>query len=304
MRLTPTYKKAYTLLIINSFLWGIAPAVIKTGINLIHPFIYLFYRYVIVSIPVLIYIIWKGNLRKSFKILKNPKYLLTMLCTTPLPLICIFIGMMYTTSIVAAVASAFSPVIAAILGARLMKEKVTKNEKIGTIIAFIGIILMSLTHQESNPIPLYQQIIGVLLIMTNSFIWVLGGIFYKKADPKDRDLLNLNSYFISVPLFLILSLLFRLSLSTSDIPTVAWNSIIYMAVPGTLIAFTAYQKAIELIEVSEANMFAYINPLFAIPAGIIIAGEQLELSMIFPLILIAIGIIVAVKEKFHIKKHF
>ena len=48
-------------------------------------------------------------------------------------------------------------------------------------------------------------------------------------------------------------------------------------------------------------MFAYINPLFAIPAGIIIAGEKLEISMIFPLILIAIGIIVAVKEKFHSK---
>ena len=129
MRLTPVYKKAYTLLIINSFLWGIAPAVIKAGINLIHPFVYLSYRYIIVSIPVLLYIIATKKLKKSIQIIKNPKYLLTMLFTTPLPLICIFIGMMYTTSIVAAVASAFSPVIAAILGARLMKEKITTNEK-------------------------------------------------------------------------------------------------------------------------------------------------------------------------------
>ena len=41
---------------------------------------------------------------------------------------------------------------------------------------------MSLTQQESNPIPLYQQIIGVLLIMTNSFIWILGGILYKNRS--------------------------------------------------------------------------------------------------------------------------
>ncbi|HOU76286.1 MAG TPA: DMT family transporter [Candidatus Dojkabacteria bacterium] len=301
MNIKPNYQKAYILLLITSILWGIAPAIIKTGINQINPIVFLFYRYLIASIPVLIYIIYSKNLISSIKIIKSPKNILTMLCITPLPLILIFSGMKYTTSIIASVAGAFSPIVATVMGAHFMKEKITKNEKIGTIIAFTGISLLSIIEQETNSVPMYQQILGVLLIMSNSFIWIWGGILYKKSNPKERDLLNLNSFLISVPLFILIIFIANIPLNIDSISTSAWNSIFYMAILGTLVAFTTYQKAIEIIEVSEANLFGYINPVFAIPAGIIIAGETLNLSMIIPLIIIAIGIFIAIKEKMNIK---
>lgn len=302
MNISNKYKKAYILLLITSILWGIAPAIIKTGINQINPFTFLFYRYLLVSIPVIIYIVFSKNVIKSLNILKNPHNILIMLCITPLPLILIFLGMKYTTSIIASVAGAFSPVVAAVMGAYLMKEKISKNEKIGTAIAFIGISLLSIIEQETNPVPLYQQILGVLLIMSNSFIWIWGGILYKKSEEKTRDLLNLNSFLISAPLFLLIALATNISININSIPTQAWYSIFYMAIPGTLIAFTTYQKAIELIEVSEANLFSYLNPIFAIPAGIIIAGESLNVAMVIPLLIMAIGIFIAIKEKIYKQK--
>ncbi|MBN1374130.1 DMT family transporter [Candidatus Dojkabacteria bacterium] len=290
--------RSYIFLLTNAFLWGISPSIIKIGIEKINPFVYLYYRYVIVCIITLIIYIRAKSLKRLFKVFKNPKYLLTMLLTTPGPLIFQYIGIQITSSIVSSVSGALTPIIAGILGVWLLKETITKSEKTGTIVAFIGILgIIALKGGEFGNFEI--QLIGAILVLLGGAVWVLGDVFFRKVKKKDQRTVSFASLFLSLVVFAVITL-FVSPESLITFPT-DWSvilSVVYMAIPGTLIAFIIYQMTAPHVEVSEANIFTYLQPLFGIPAAVIILGESFSPILIIPMILVALGMWLNIHEKF------
>ncbi len=293
-------RKAYLLLLLNAFLWGVSPPLIKLGLEEVTPLIFLYYRHFIVAIFVLIYLLVTKKIKETPRLFKNPRALFVMFLLTPGVLILQFIGLDNTTSIVASIVLTLSPLIANIMGALFYNEIITKKEKIGTIIAFTGILIFVLLQNKTGvPINLTEETFGIILILISSVVWNIGSFAFKEIPSEDQDLVSLNSFFLSV-LFFILTFLFinptwiipqALSLTTNLI-------IIYMAVFASLIAFLAIQEAIKHVEVSESSIFVYIQPIFSIPLSVWLLKEDFSLIMILPIILIGFGIYLNIIEKF------
>jgi drug/metabolite transporter (DMT)-like permease len=62
----------------------------------------------------------------------------------------------------------------------------------------------------------------------------------------------------------------------SSVPASSWIALGYLIGPGSILAFTAYSYALSRLPVATVSTYAYVNPVVAVLAGILILGEQLS----------------------------
>ena len=60
----------------------------------------------------------------------------------------------------------------------------------------------------------------------------------------------------------------------SAVPVTSWIALAYLIGPGSILAFTAYGYALSHLPVATVSTYAYVNPVVAVLAGIVILGEQ------------------------------
>ena len=60
----------------------------------------------------------------------------------------------------------------------------------------------------------------------------------------------------------------------SSVPATSWLALAYLIGPGSILAFTAYGYALSHLPVTTVSTYAYVNPVVAVLAGIIVLGEQ------------------------------
>lgn len=210
-----------------------------------------------------------------------------------------FIALNITDSIIASIVTAFTPLIGNLIGGLFLKENITKKEKIGTLLAFTGIIALILIQSKAEiSFDIKNNILGIGLLLTASVLWIIGGILFQKIPKKEQDLVSLNSFFLSVIFFAGMFGLTEPELLIPVIPSIkASLSILYMAIFGSLIAFLAYQEGAKHVEISESNVFTYLQPVFGIPAAVILLKQHFLPNMLMPIIIIFIGMWLNVVEK-------
>lgn len=60
----------------------------------------------------------------------------------------------------------------------------------------------------------------------------------------------------------------------SSVPATSWIALAYLIGPGSILAFTAYGYALAHLPVTTVSTYAYVNPVVAVLAGIMILGER------------------------------
>lgn len=290
-------KIAYLALMGNTILWGISPVIIKLGLSEIPPFTFLLYRFLIavgISTPIMI-LFRKRLLPASSDI---PRLLLVGFLGGTATLGLLFFGINLTSSIEASLLAALSPLTITLLGVLLLKEKLTRNESIGTIITFAGAILIAATPMK-NAAGLTLGIFGNTLILLSNLVWAISVILMKKLAAKYHAFTIVYfSFLISLVTLFPLAYLENpdgiISLANNPLNfSLASLSISYMAVFGSIIAFFLYQLGQSYIEASEASLFTYLQPLFATPLAIILLGERINIYFITGAIIVVIGVILA-----------
>jgi drug/metabolite transporter (DMT)-like permease len=73
---------------------------------------------------------------------------------------------------------------------------------------------------------------------------------------------------------------------------VAWLSLLYLIVAGSIIAFTAYVWLIHHESPTKVGTYAYVNPVVAVLIGYFLGGEALGLRTILGTLLVLISVVV------------
>jgi drug/metabolite transporter (DMT)-like permease len=60
----------------------------------------------------------------------------------------------------------------------------------------------------------------------------------------------------------------------ASVPASSWLALAYLVVPGSILAFTAYGYALARLPLATVSTYAYVNPVVAVLAGIVVLGEQ------------------------------
>ncbi len=288
----PARIRAYILLLIAVAIWGFAGPVIKFTLGYFDPIVFLTYRFGLTT--AILFPVWLiSEHRKSWPRL-NPADWLSLIISgllgTTLQLLLLFEGFKLTTSLEGIIITSTSPILVAIAGAFWLRDHITLREKIGLIAAFIGSIIVVVGPGPAG------SLWGNFLILLSNLAWVGYVILSKKQlrhalSPLFITMFNFLVGFISMSIILFLTHPNLYSLLST--PYSAHLGVIYMALLSGALAYYLYQAGQKSIEASEANVFLYLQPLFAAPLAYLWLHEYITLPLAIGSAVIAAGVIVS-----------
>lgn len=291
--LSKSRTQAYTFLLLNTFLWGLAPPIIKHALNFTTPATFLFYRYLIASLIFFpVFLLHRSRLSPHRPRL-NLRWLITLaLLGTPLTLLPLYYGLQATTSIEATILESSSPIFIVLGSLVLLRETLKRREWLGLAIAISGTLLLALEPVFSGHALTSLSVKGNLLVIVSDLIWATFLIYSKKIH-LDPITLTFTSFVVSIPFFLTMLAVDGggLTLASPAVP-----GVLYMAIGGSIIAFWAYQEGQKLIEASEAAIFTYLKPIFTIPLAILWLKEPFTPITILASTIIITGVYLSEKR--------
>lgn len=290
MALSKTRSSAYLLLILNTILWGSATPIIKYSFQYSSPIIFLLYRFIIASLIFLpIFLIYRS--RHHHKI-NHSRTLLLAFLGGPVCLLLSFYGLSKTSAIEASILGSSSPLFTVLMCVIFLRETITRKEWKGLIITLIGtsIIVFEPIITGHNHVKLSFE--GNLLIILSNLIWTIFLISSKKIRV-DPIYLSFYSFLLSIIFFFIIALSQGIPLQLNSL---ALPGVLYMAIGGSVIGFWAYQEGHKRIEASEAVIFTYLNPAFAIPLSIFWLHEYFSPVAIMATLIIFMGVYISEKR--------
>ncbi|MBU2052264.1 DMT family transporter [Patescibacteria group bacterium] len=290
--------KAYLALTTMAIIWGVALPLVKPSLSFVTPHQFLYLRYLIAAplmLPVLISYAFK--LKLSLK--TYVKIIALEILGTPIALPILYQGLKLTSALEASLLGAAGPLFTVIGGIIFLKESEEKREWRGLVISFFGtliLVLEPLITGRNHSVGF--SLLGNLLILLHNLINTAYLLLAKKIY---RQLPKLFVTSISYPVawtclggFLIFTGQ-STAINLLNTPAVALAAG-YMAIFGSIIAFALLLYGQNLIEVSEASLFSYLQGIVAIPAAWILLNEVPTWPMGLAIILIAAGVIMAEKR--------
>jgi drug/metabolite transporter (DMT)-like permease len=204
-----------------------------------------------------------------------------------------FLGMFHAAEFVspglATVIANAQPLLAAILAHFLLKEQLTRVGWAGLGLGFIGILVIATFGVGPGVASSYAA--GIAYITLAAAGVSVGNIGMKllPGDLDARMAMGLQLLVGAVPLALLSAL-------TEDWGRMAWSAefalvLVTIAVAGTSLAFWLWFSALREIELSRANAFTFLVPIFGLGIGAIFFGEQLSWLQAGGAALVIVGII-------------
>ncbi len=299
--MNPHRLKAYFLLSIVAVIWGIAGPVIKITLGKIPPDLFILYRFFISTIVAMLFFGIKG--------IKFPKDKLTLI---ELFIYCIFnssitLGLLFwgtskTSLLDMSLISLFGPLLLVAAGYFFLKDKITKQEKVGTFIAFAGACAIGLSPLVKTT-SADGRLFGNFLIFLSLISSTVGGVLLKKLMKRGISptlLANLSFVvgLVTVLPFVIIKsgTIYALSpIYTSTLST--WLGIAYMAIVSGNIAYILNNMGQKTIELSEAAPFTYLYPIFSAILAVVLLGDKLTPPIVLGSLITLIGVVIAETKK-------
>lgn len=299
--MNPHRLRAYLLLLVVAFIWGIAGPVIKLTLRGLPSDIFLIYRFflsALIALPILIFD------RAKFPKDKNALLNLIVYCflNSTASLGFLFWGLEKTSLLDMSILSLFGPLLLILAGYLFLKEHITAREKTGIFIALLGSFwiviepILKANHGSS-------QFLGNILILLSLISGALAGFFAKRLMRQGVSPSLLANFSFIVGFLSLLPLIFiknGLGESLAIIKTAPFPfhlGVIYMAVFSGTIAYTLNNMGQKTIELSEAALFAYIYPVFSAILAVFLLGDKLTPSIILGSAVTLIGVALAETKK-------
>lgn len=195
------------------------------------------------------------------------------------------IGEYYVSAGVASLIVSTTPIFSALLATYFLKERFSKLAWLGSIIAFLGVALISLGNGDK----LNVFIIGIVLVLLASFGESVYFAFQKKYLDK-YGFIPLTIYtIIAGSLFMVIFLPGSFNeLQTANMTSIL--SVIYLGAFPTVIPYIALAYTIQKIGVSDATISLYLTPAVSLVLAYFMLGEVPTLVAIIGGIITLIGV--------------
>jgi len=294
--MNPRRLRAYSFLIIVAAIWGSAGPVIKYTLQGIDPLPFLAYRFAIAGLFAVVYFLIKG-----FKVPKPrtnlPKMSIYGVLAFTIALLALFVGLDQSTVLNLTIVAAAGPLLVTLGGAIFFKDHITHRERVGISIVIIGVFLATIIPLISSGMSF--QISGTHFLLLFLISDIAAVLLAKRLMQKKVDSFTLANFGLIIAAITIIPLAIftqgwtNLIQSVTQLPVQLHLGVWYMALISGTLAYYLSLSGYKSIEVSEAALFTYVQPLFAIPLAIIWLGESITTTFIVGGSLIATGIVIA-----------
>ncbi|GAA4925248.1 EamA family transporter [Mucilaginibacter defluvii] len=181
------------------------------------------------------------------------------------------------------------------------------NKKIiaGLVIGFIGLVLFLSGGLLASGAVSHAKLIGSAMVIVSLFFWVGGSLFTKKQPAAYSIATNTAQQLICAGIFSLLLATgngeFK-SFKAFRVPDQAWYGLGYLILFGSLMAYFSYQYLLSVERPVIVSTHTYINPLVAVFAGWLLAGEKITALQVAGLIITLAGVFITNMDKYKSKK--
>ena len=248
--------------IFTAFLWGFLAIGLKVALADVSPLTVTWFRFTLAfGVLVLYYLIFN---RERLKILIHPP-VLAVIAGVALGgnYVGFITGVHLTSPTIAQVFIQTGPVMLAIAGVVIFKEKFSLRQGIGLLIVLLGLAIFyydTISIIVSGEVSNFNT--GVLWLLFGAFSWVIYGVFQKKEVVRYNPM-QLNLLIFGVPALLLIP-----TAEFEVFPTLNFNQWMLMAYLGlnTLAAYGSLAYALKYLEANKVSVIVTLNPLITFAA--------------------------------------
>jgi drug/metabolite transporter (DMT)-like permease len=187
---------------------------------------------------------------------------------------------------IAAVAVSSMPLFAALFSG-LYGEWPQRREVLGLAIGFAGVILLNLGSGLSG------SRLGALMLIIAAAARTIGTVWTKRQNKQKRPMNTAAQMLCGGIALAVLSMLAGEQVPLH--PSLRSNfAIAYLAVFGSIIAFSAYLYLLKTVRPALATSYAYVNPPVAVLFGVMLAGEHVGPLDLVGMVVILVGVAIVI----------
>ena len=276
-------------------IWGTTYLAIRYGLLGIPPFMLIALRYICAAI-----ILFAWCLAARLR-LPN-RYNTRVLSISGLLLLVggigsVVLGEQYINSGNTAVIIATSPLLFLLVDRKNWKSY-TPAKLGGLLLGFFGVFLFSRLSGAStqlDPAHRWDTLKGTGLVFLSTLFWVSGTLYSRKqkdnhASPVANTAIQHLAAAAACCFIAIMKGEWQ-SFHPAAVPSAAWAGLSYLVIMGSIVAFMAFMWLVKVQPPAIVSTYTYVNPVVAVFAGWIIAGEQVGPAQLGALILVLAGVL-------------
>ncbi|HEV2541112.1 MAG TPA: drug/metabolite exporter YedA [Frateuria sp.] len=192
---------------------------------------------------------------------------------------------------IAAVAVASMPLFAAVFSG-MYGQWPNRREAIGLLVGFVGVVVLNLGSGLSG------SRLGALALIMAAMCWAFGSAWSKRQDMPAGPM-NTAAQMLCASVALLL-VGFGTGEHLPAHPTLrATAAVVYLAIFGSIVAFSAYLYVLKHARPALATSYAYVNPPVAVLFGVWLAGEHVGTFDLagMAIILLGVGVITLARQR-------
>ncbi len=268
------------------FLWALCYPFISLGLEYSPPLLFAFIRAILAGLSLLLLAKYLGRPQIVGKSNWVSIVVIALTATT-----IGFWGMFYAGGILspglATVLTNTQPLIAAVIGWYMLKEKLSNKSIVGLLIGFTGIVIIGLGSMNANSAELLRGIGSVFFASAGIAV---SNIFLKRIAVQVDILyaMGWQLFFGAFPLALM-SLYLEDITEFQLVPDLV-ISLLVLSLFGTSLAFVLWFWLLARVPLYQANAYSFLTPILGLLIGFIFYSEVLTKSQILGAVSVIVGI--------------
>jgi drug/metabolite transporter (DMT)-like permease len=263
------------------FIWGSTYLAIYFGVASFPPFLLAGTRFVIAGVILYSVMRWMGAPHPTWRQWGGASIVGLLLPAMGNGTVC-YVQQTVSSS-VAALAIATAPIWIAIFSA-FWGHKITKQEWLGIMVGFIGIVLLNTNGTLSG------DATSAFLLLFAAACWSFGSVWGKYLT-MPVGLMGAACQMMVGGMVLLLVSAFAGEVWPESIADAAWVAMAFLIVLSSLVAYSAYQWLLQNVRPLIAISNTFVNPIVAFIMGITFAGDMITGSEYMALAVILVGVL-------------
>ena len=183
-----------------------------------------------------------------------------------------------------------------VLWRTIAREHVAKTTRLSAVVGLGGLALIIVPNGLSGR----SSAVGLALMLGASLSWSIGSFVSRKlALPHDPFVATVYEMLGAGIVLVVVALVLGegRDVSAASISTASIAAWLYLAIAGSLVAFTAYAWLLRKAPISQVVTHQYVNPLVAIAIGALWLNETLDLTTALGALIVVGGVFATVRSE-------
>ena len=283
--------RAVSALLFTVVVWGIGPVFLRTLSVDLGPADHLAIRYSIVAVLYLILLAFFG--RVAIARADWPRLLIISTVGMVGYNLGSAFGFERVTAGIGSLIIGSQPLLIALFGTLIARERLSSGAVIGLIIGFIGVVLL-VWKDLGVAADGRNLLIGSGLIFLCGVAWAIYVVMSKPLVVKYGPL-SITAWSIVLGSAVMVPLLGRPStlVTLADMSPRSWLEMAYIGIISTIIASISWNFGASRMSAAACGAFLYMVPIIGVASGALFLGEQVTMGMLTGGVLILAGVAIA-----------